>query len=323
MYARLADARPNSFFAQARAAMESFRAGDLDRAHAFAARAHALPVDLASADPFQAVWLDLMPAHEAWLGRDAAAALAEVDAVLARGPRAQTSDMRFQFGRQVIGLYVTLGALARAEAAVSSLPTIKDQNDMLALAASQRANGDGLRDLLTTRYTALSDMQRVPSLFLQAGLYKQVHRILDQWSTEPTVRAIGSLDLLEGRLALVEGRLDAAVALAERSRQQQWDISGGPAPLQAARAIASVWAARGDVAQAIQVLEAASDNRALQAIGHSAGYEWIRNQALLADLYRKTNRLAEARSVEHELRQLLAVADDDHAIKAALDRRGE
>ena len=59
------------------------------------------------------------------------------------------------------------------------------------------------------------------------------------------------------------------------------------------------------------------------AFGGMSAYFWIRVRTTLADLYREAGREADARVVETELLQLLALADPDHPILTKIQRVAE
>jgi hypothetical protein len=51
------------------------------------------------------------------------------------------------------------------------------------------------------------------------------------------------------------------------------------------------------------------------------GYAWMRNQLLLADIYRQVGRAEDARVVERDLLQALAAADPDYPMLVDLKQR--
>ena len=79
---------------------------------------------------------------------------------------------------------------------------------------------------------------------------------------------------------------------------------------------------QGDSGQAIQVIKAALEKKSRLLLEQSllTGPLWLKLQAQLAQLYRELGRDADARKIEDELRQRLALADADHPILRQLDR---
>lgn len=73
--------------------------------------------------------------------------------------------------------------------------------------------------------------------------------------------------------------------------------------------------AQGDTAGAITVLEQTSR---LRETLYRTGYFWMRNQKLLAELYRQEGRTDDARSIERDLLSALGAADDDHPMLGEL-----
>jgi len=87
--------------------------------------------------------------------------------------------------------------------------------------------------------------------------------------------------------------------------------------------LAEAWRAQGNLGQAVQVLEGASEKKLLLLADQSSpltGALWVRVQGKLAQLYREMGRDEDARKMEDELRSLLALADPDHPILRQLDR---
>ena len=86
-------------------------------------------------------------------------------------------------------------------------------------------------------------------------------------------------------------------------------------------AVAFAKARVGDRAAAIALLEHLDGTRAVAVTYAWTVYDWLRCRVLLADLYRETDRVADAERVEAEVRSLLAVADPDHPLLLRLATR--
>ena len=88
-----------------------------------------------------------------------------------------------------------------------------------------------------------------------------------------------------------------------------------------AETLAAALARQGDEKGAVRVFERASlQKRPAVFLRMSNGGLWTRNQFLLARLYRKVGRVADAEKIEAELARLLAAADSDHPILVELKR---
>jgi hypothetical protein len=82
-----------------------------------------------------------------------------------------------------------------------------------------------------------------------------------------------------------------------------------------AETVAAGWQKEGRTDRAMEFLEqVGSEDR----IG--APVFWVRNQFLLADLYRKQGRAADAVRIEGQLRNLLSAADPDFPLLKQLQR---
>jgi hypothetical protein len=84
--------------------------------------------------------------------------------------------------------------------------------------------------------------------------------------------------------------------------------------------LASALARQGDPEGATRVLELGSKQRHVAFHWVSNGFIWEKNQFLLARLYRKAGRAADAQRIEADLSKLLAFADADHPILLELQR---
>ena len=119
---------------------------------------------------------------------------------------------------------------------------------------------------------------------------------------------------VEGKVALAEGRVDDAVTSLTLLTQER--VPGMFRPM---GTLAEAWTTKGNLTEAIRVLEDASRQRTASVSNSFDGaHEWLRIRARLAELYRQTDRAADARIIEQELLNLLAAADDDHPLKRRL-----
>jgi hypothetical protein len=128
--------------------------------------------------------------------------------------------------------------------------------------------------------------------------------------------------MLEGQLAVAEGRWDAAIALLEPVERHYRRRPDGDRWMIAVQRLADAWAAKGEMARAIALLEAPQRRLEYSIFPSNYSCDWLEARDRLSQLYRQSGRIAEADTVDAELRALLAVADEDHPIRRRLDQRG-
>ena len=222
--------------------------------------------------------------------------------------------------REAVADYVALSymALGRLRAAERSLGEISDpilRHERLSRVAFARNDASALRDHLhamgTMNYRRLATVM----LFARAGLIPQARKAAgDMNRNSPS----GSFEFAQGEIALARGDVDKAVASLEHainrgSQVHPWGFLLG------SESLAAALTKRGDVAHAIRILETATGKRTPAAF-QNAGFLWLRARFALAQLYRRSGRESDARTVERELSALLAFADLDHPIRRELDR---
>lgn len=129
------------------------------------------------------------------------------------------------------------------------------------------------------------------------------------WQSVPGVGEVPRRQLyLRGGLALAEGRWEEGIALL-----QAIEADGAlPTSFLWSEVLAGALESKGDTAGAIRVLETASLER--DRVNYPDGAFWLRVQARLAQLYRTTEDLEKAHTIEIDLLQRLAYADPDHPI---------
>jgi tetratricopeptide (TPR) repeat protein len=306
---RQVDVRPLSFWAVFNLAEAQLLEGNLRGARENAIRAGIMatqhdPVELQE----RAAWLPLYPACEAWLKDDVRAALRlanGVEASLGGRPSAEREALTLGLGY----FYLTLGQIRAAEQMFERLPRGR-RFYHLAIAASQ----SGQRAKVAALMTQAQDTERPLSLTLglpslDAGLLPEAAQLARNQDVDEADSA-----MVRGQFALMNGRLDEALALLTSSIQLREDPLE-PAALAARRAMAEVWRRKGDLQQAIATLEEASANRFRScqwpAVG---GHLWVRLRADLAALYGRAGRDAESRAIDAGLRTLLQAADGDHPL---------
>jgi len=316
---RLADLRPRAPHWQiaAASAILATDARAVNRAKPFLQRAALLePTGRATAQAVAEA--RLFPAHEAWLENRAEDALRLADA-LAADMVSKPADVQAGFARLLWEMYLDLGRLRQAEEMSTRLPESRERRYALTVISTCREDKEHLRQVLTRLWSKPEELFNFATPFIEAGMVPESRRLL----TMHRSLQVGAPDnltqylrMLEGGLALIEGRPSAAIEPFETFLA---DRNSPPHPSREARVrrwLADAWVAQGEVAPAIAVLEATTPRQ----INDFAGADWLQNREYLARLYRRIGRISEADAIDAELRTLLTVADDDHPIKRRLAR---
>jgi tetratricopeptide (TPR) repeat protein len=313
LLARIADVRPSSLYAQVRGAGGWLGRGDVGRGAPYLARARTLTASgLPDENALELAWLELVPAWQAWLAGDVlrAESLAhEVASKLGERTGAERDTLAVRLG----DLYVTLGQMDRAELLFSTLPDGVPRYDgptksvLLNFVAVER--GDPVR--IRHRAASKRGDAGAATLHLRAGFLDEARVAISRapFKDHPY------WEMVKGELALAERRDEDALSHFRR----YLDITGSPEPLspshrfRAWSGMAYALERKGDLAQAIRMLEEASAGRAwaCRPDAFSAASEWLRARARLSALYRQAGREQEAAAVEDELRVLRSRADPD------------
>jgi len=310
---RQVDVRPRHFWAVFNLAEAQLLEGNLRGAreqvmHASSIAAQHDAVELQE----RAAWLQTFPACEAWLNDDLPAAIRlarEIEHSLGNRTRAERAGLTLGLGY----FYLTLGQMRSAERIFERLSR-EERFYHLAIVDSQAGRTSRVADHLADA------PEFVRASLLTLGLPSLDARLLPQAAHLVAVSDKGAdeadVNLLRGQLALMHGRLDAALALLTSSIHLRDDPLGPPA-LAAREAIAEAWRRKGDVQQAIATLEEASASRFRSCQWPNvSGHLWVRLRASLAPLYRQAGRDAEGEAIDGELRKLLQAADADHPLLA-------
>jgi DNA-binding winged helix-turn-helix (wHTH) protein/tetratricopeptide (TPR) repeat protein len=309
-FLRLAELQPASFTVQVQAASRVLESSGAAAARPQFARAFRLLESGAGrdADPGSRQFVELFPAHEAWLNRRGLEAAALTDDAVARQQDRYDDRCWFRlgefrlalgqlhqaeeaFGRVKIPDLRSLGfatlAIAREdhESAVSHLEAYGQHWDLSAVSLAVRAEDLSLASRL------LRNLADVPSMHLK-------------WANEEIREAEGDEKVVQA--ALVTGAPWA-------------DVMAGVRTFMYSVTLARAGARLGYVEHAIRVLSLSDRLRdaTLTGSGHS-GYFCLRNQLLLADLYSARGQDAEARAIYRALRGALAAADADLPLRSAL-----
>jgi tetratricopeptide (TPR) repeat protein len=322
---RLADLRPNDLDANVAAAWHlTVWKRDPVRARPYLLRARALLIDPGYTEESNsdAVWIELLPVAEKWLAGRVPDALKELNRVSAKIDAIEIPEAREAILYFVGHWYATLGLLDAAERVHERIPDPDARNDLLAQMSLLRGHTVGLRDRLESRQ--LKEITFYPTfgatvvLAARSGVRGPLLRrwlaFAERLATEEL------LDVHRGELALAGGKPERGIALLQRGTANLVYFGGSQTIQLGLESLAAALEQRGETQRAVQVLEQASQTRYLAAMAPSAAY-WMRNQNRLARLYRKIGRETEARAIDAELRNLLAFADADHPILAALNAR--
>jgi len=264
---------------------------------------------------FFVAWMELLPAWEDWLAGD----LPRAERELTRVAQTLTSRTGFEldaFAYSVALFYLRLGKLRDAEETCKLIWDNGGRPECLAVVAWERNDKSALRKYLQeagTEWPPFSPFY--DPLLVQAGLLSEAGAAITRYEIEGSPSRFHQS--ARGQLALARGDARRAIELlqdgnaAVRLQQTVVFLSG-------AESLARAWAKRGDLQKAIQVLEDASQEKSRPNL--TSGALWLRVRFLLAQLYRKVGREEEARRIEVELLNLLALADRDHPMLLALQR---
>jgi serine/threonine-protein kinase len=317
---RFVELRPNSVPTLAIASRDALGAGHLADAREYARRGRAI-MDAPGADqnpPF-AELLRFFPARDAWRQKDARQALLEADVLLA-DPRFASNAIRG--GHALFSFYLGLGRLDRAEEFASR--TENNYADQLRLIiAGERGDREAVRRLAGE--LLVKDGQRlsgrlsilvvdIVSALIDAGKSDVVRQV---FAPKAPLRDRRHLpELVDALLAASDGRTARDTQLLERFVEQRepraYDLG-----MRASLKLAEIMFATGDHVRAITTLERTALRPRNQDLFDSSVN---RAQDLLARLYRQVGRTSKAEAIESGLRQLLAMAPDDHPIKRRLAR---
>jgi tetratricopeptide (TPR) repeat protein len=310
---RQVEMRPRQFWGAFSLAEALFLKGDFEGARDYAAHAADLASKMDAGELRRnKLWLQILPACEAWLQNDVPRAVrlaSELDSDWSHRPVAERDALALGLGY----VYLTLGHLDRAELTFRRLPRGEWRDYHLALVRSHY--GVSLTVIDHTR--AVAKLGRASGFPL--GLPALDSRLLPLLGDFLT-RSDADLEdpdilLIRGQVGLVKGLLDQAIPLLERSIRLR-DDPFAPAALVARESLAEAWIRKGDLLEAVRILAEASQHRTRSCLWPAAGgHLWLRIRARLAHLQRQLGREQEAQVIEAELSRLLESADARHPLR--------
>ena len=124
-------------------------------------------------------------------------------------------------------------------------------------------------------------------------------------------------DTVKGELAIAGGEYERGISLLQKAFAEYGRMQGRPPFFFGSVALADAWQKKGNLDQAISVLERATQNR--HGMFPYSGPFWMDAYFRLAKLYHQCGRDSEAQEIEDELRRLLKLADPDHYMLRELE----
>jgi serine/threonine protein kinase/predicted Zn-dependent protease len=264
--------------------------------------------EMAMAHPDEVAWIQLFAVHDLWVRGEIEPALKELDRW------AQTIDSRDgrerdAFARCIGNGYLAFGKLRAAEEVFQRLPEKDEEHNIL---LTEAASDAGDRAKLRKYLRNLKPNGDTVFLLARAGLADEAQKFLSKFSDSPTGRV--SRKILEGEIALSRGRTMEAISLLQEAVPDvRWNSSW--IFFTESVSLADALERQGDLQKAVQVLEKASQEKAIAYENSgSTGAYWLKVEWRLAQLYRKLGRSEEAEKVEADLSKMLAYADPEHPI---------
>jgi DNA-binding winged helix-turn-helix (wHTH) protein/predicted Zn-dependent protease len=321
-FAQAAELRPNDLRINRLAAWNLLQR-DMDEARRVAERAaKVITPEMAIAHPYEVAWIQLFPVHDLWVRGDTESALNELDRW------AQTVDSRQgrerdAFAKNIGSCYLAFGKLRAAEELFRKLPE-KDGGRDSFRAEVAYITGDiaNFRKLLR-KHNKPNPLKA--ALLAHVGLTDEAQKLLSKTKKLPGSRSELIQILIriaEGEIALSRGRTSEAISLLQDAVPAvRWNSSS--AFFMESESLADALERQGDLQKAAQVLERASQQKAIAYENEgSTGHYWLRVQGRLAQLYRKLGRFEEAENAEAEHSKMLAYADHAHPMPLQMQQAG-
>jgi tetratricopeptide (TPR) repeat protein len=322
-----ADAEPNNFQANWDAGFDLVLiSARLDLAHLYVQRASQLLPAMTDLErtrvAWQALWVQLYPAYEAWLKDDVALARADLDRV-ERSPVARdgSSDpLTFAEFRQA------LGETRKAKAWLQQASPPSDEEDVLGLAILAFLGGDHVSTRIWLERIKRNENQprvispMAISLLVREGMVHQANSLAQEYNEwRPQFRNVAM-----GELLLALGRTARATPLLRDGVNEERNHAY-PTYFLGAESLARADEKSRNFPAALATLESTSPDRVRVngPLGMSTAGLWMRDQMDLARLYRRLGRVRDAERIEGELRTLLTYADPDYPLLVELNHLQE
>lgn len=323
-FRRAADLRPNDFVVNRTAAWNiAVRGNALPEARTAIDRAQRLLTpDLVRQHGSAAVWVELVPVYERWLADDVRGALEQVDR-LRRDVPGHTSGERLAY--QLMQAYETLGRLDDAHDLLKP-PVLTPVGLVIAFLRDDTGTLSQWRSLRSLEPPVRESLGAVgPIVLARLGRPDLARTARPRGRTDRSVASIafrdafaGAASIVDGEIALAEGRLDEAVRLFEKGLPAE-RLTGSAVYFLGCESLAFAHLQRGEADRAIAVLEEALRQRGRTVQG--SGAFWLRTTWQLREVYRETGRVRDTARLDDDLRRLLAVADENHPIVVGLASR--
>lgn len=268
---------------------------------------------------WEALWLQLYPAYDAWMKDDVALARSDLERA-ERNPAGQdgfTDPLMFAAFRQ------TLGETRKAKAWMVKAFSPPNEEGALDLAMVTFLGGDHTAARIWLEHIERDENEprvfspMAISLLVREGMLHEANSLAEkynQWRPQFRNVAVGELLLAQGKT------LSASRFLRDGVNEER--AHAYPTYFLGAESLARAYEREGNFSAAAEALESTSDDRVRVngPFGMSAGALWMRDQMDLAQLYRRLGRYNDAERIERELRKLLIFADPDYPMLVELNR---
>jgi serine/threonine-protein kinase len=312
--AHLADAQPRSLAIQERSALLFLEFRGLDAARPYVDRLRKIAFDrndMSNGNIVRVrIWTLIFTAHELWAKGRASDAARVLDAASQRP--------EFTVDRKSVSLLgkmrLALGQVRLAEEASNRIIDPQQRRIARAELALARDDYPGIASQLAD---FRSSDWAVASLLVRSGDLNAAERFRPTFPTVFPIQAIWAANEIQE----ARGNRDC-ITRALHDGVPWVNVMAGARTFMYSETLARAAAAIGQRAAAITVLER-TEPAGVASLGQTsqAGFYWMRNQKLLADLYREDGQLDKARAVEQDLLARLAVADADYPLLVAVKQR--
>ncbi|MEE8366813.1 MAG: hypothetical protein V3S30_00715, partial [Thermoanaerobaculia bacterium] len=315
----LADLRPTSLRLNYAAAHDLAMLGD-SRVELFAARTRKLlaPNDWEGRWGFVPFWIESRTAHRAWLEGDLQELVSELGRLETLKDRILDAQLRQRAEAQLAFMEIGMGRLEAGRGRLEALDMdYRGRDEMLVRAAYLTEDRGALERYLDGAIARVKEHSRytiIPNLLVRTGRLAEAEELLGELRLDREYEA--SL-----RTALALARSDPKEALDILEQAPEFVNHASTGYFLHCEVLAEAYLEMDMPRRARAVLERASKQR-VRAAATVAMPAWIRNQQLLAVLYREMGVNDRATEIEAELSQLLALGDADHPIKRWLAEVG-